>query len=53
MCLSSAKKNNVQKIQELVHQKGAIKNTICDIYGGHYREVNELGLFDSTYIDDL
>ena len=52
MCLSSAK-NDAQKIRELVRQKGALKNIICDIYGHTYGGVKELGLVDSTNMDDF
>ena len=52
MHLSSAK-NDAQKIRELVRQKGALKNIISDIYGRNYRGVKELGLVDSTDIDDF
>ena len=50
MCLSSAK-NDAQKIKELVRQKGALKNIICDIYRRNYGGVKELGLVDSSDID--
>ena len=40
-------------MRELPHQKGALKNVICDIYGRNYGGVKELGLVDSTDIDDF
>ena len=49
----SSTKNDAQKIRELVRQKGALKNIICDIYGRNYGGVKELGLVDSTDIDDF
>ena len=52
MCLSSAK-NDAQKKLELVCQKGALKNIICDIYGQNYGGVKELGKVDSNNINDF
>ena len=52
MCLSSAK-NDAQKILELVCQKGALENIICDIYGQNYGGVKELGKVDSNNINDF
>ena len=51
MCLLFAK-NDAEKIQELVRQKRALKNIICDIYGRNYRGMTELELVDSTKISE-
>ena len=40
-------------MRELPRQKGALKNVICDIYGRNYGGVKELGLVDSTDVDDF
>ena len=53
LCAYHLQKNDAQKIRELVRQKGALKNIICDIYGRNYGGVKELGLVDSTDIDDF
>ena len=42
-------KNDAQKIQKLICQKGALKIIICRNYGG----VKELGLVNSTDMDDF
>ena len=52
MSLSSSK-NDAQKIRELFRQKGTLKNIICDIYGRNLGGVKELGLADSTDIDNF
>ena len=41
-------KGDIQKISNLVHQKGAKQAIIADIYGCRYGEVQEYGLADST-----
>ena len=53
LCAYHLQKNDAQKIRELVRQKGALKNIICDIYGHTYGGVKELGLVDSTNMDDF
>ena len=53
LCGYHLQKNDAQKIRELVRKNGALKNIICDICGRHYGGVMELGLADSTDIDDF
>ena len=53
LCAYHLQKNDAQKIRELVRQKGGLRNIICDIYGRNYGGVKELGLVDSTDIDDF
>ena len=53
LCVYHLQKNDAEKIWELVHQKETHKNSVCDIYGRNYEEVKELGLVDSTDIDDF
>ena len=52
MCLSSSK-YDAQKIQELFRQNGTLKNIIFDICGRNYGGAKELGLADSTDIDNF
>ena len=52
LCAYHLQKNDGQKMWELVRQKGALNNIVCDIYGRNYGGVKELGLADSTDIDD-
>ena len=42
-----------QKISNMVHQKGAKRAIIADIYGCRYGRVQEYGLADSTDPDDF
>ena len=53
LCAYHLQRNDALKIRELVCQKGALKNIIGEIYGHNYGGVKELGLVDSTDIDDL
>ena len=53
LCAYHLQKNDTQKIRELVRQKGELNNVICDIHGRKYEVVKELGLVDSTDIDDF
>ena len=52
-CAYHPQKNIVQKILEPVRQQGALTKIICDIYGRNCEGGKELGLNDSTNIDDF
>ena len=52
LCAYHLQKIDADKIRELVSQKVAFKNIICDIYGRNYGGVNVVGLVDLTDIND-
>ena len=53
LCSYHLQKNDAEKIRELIRQKEALKKIICDIYARNYGGVKELGLADSTDVNNF